>query len=84
MTLRTLRSSGLLVALLVAVTWSLPGLAFAADDHVRLGVPLGFFACVAVVVAVVMIGHHRHTVQRHQTLRAMVEKGMEIPAAAAG
>jgi Domain of unknown function (DUF6249) len=42
-------------------------------------VPIAFFACVAVVGALVLIGYIRHTVQRHQTLRAMVEKGMQIP-----
>jgi hypothetical protein len=42
-------------------------------------IPVAFFACVAIVGALALIGYLRHTVQRHQTLRAMVEKGMQIP-----
>lgn len=42
-------------------------------------IPVAFFVCVAVVAALAMVGHHLYTVQRHQTLRAMVEKGAQIP-----
>ena len=42
-------------------------------------IPVAFFICVGFVAALFMVGHHRYTEQRHQTLRAMVEKGAQIP-----
>jgi hypothetical protein len=47
--------------------------------QVEIIVPVAFFACVAVIGALGLVGYSRHTAQRHQTLRAMVEKGMQIP-----
>ena len=67
------------VALTAAVVLAAPRAALAASDEVQLFVPLAFFACVAVVAALVMVGYHRYTVQRHETLRAMIDKGMQIP-----
>lgn len=47
--------------------------------QVEIIVPVAFFLCVAIIGALVLVGYSRHTAQRHQTLRAMVEKGMQIP-----
>ena len=46
---------------------------------VEIVVPVAFFVCVAIVGVLVLIGYSRETMQRHQTVRAMVEKGVEIP-----
>jgi hypothetical protein len=73
------RSTGFAVLLVTTVMLAWPTPAWAASPAVQVIVPIAFFACVAVVVALLVIGHHRLTVQRHETMRAMVEKGMEIP-----
>jgi hypothetical protein len=47
--------------------------------QVEIIVPVAFFVCVAIIGALFLVGYSRYTAQRHETLRAMVEKGMQIP-----
>ena len=66
-------------AVLAAATiLALPAPAYAVSGA-EVDIVLAFFVCVAVVVGLILFAHYRNAVQRHQTLRAMVEKGMEIP-----
>jgi hypothetical protein len=53
--------------------------AYAASEAVEVLVPLGFFVCVIVVAAIVARTYQRYLAEQHQTLRAMVDKGMQIP-----
>jgi hypothetical protein len=75
----SIRMPGFPHVLVIAAAVALPATAFAAPASVQLLVPMGFFASVVIVVALVVAGYHRYTVQRHETLRAMVDKGMQIP-----
>jgi hypothetical protein len=75
----TYRSLGFVVAVVVALSLSWPGVALASSEAVEMTAVLGFFVATVTIVAVVMVGYHRLTVQRHQTLRAMVDKGMTVP-----
>ena len=53
-----------------------PALAMSQDEK---QVAVAFFIAVALVVGLALLTYYRIAVQRHQTLRAMVEKEMEIP-----
>jgi hypothetical protein len=75
----TYRSLGFVVAVAAALSLSWPGVALASSDAVEMTAVLGFFVAAVTIVALVMVGYHRVTVQRHQTLRAMVEKGITVP-----
>ena len=75
------RSPGIAVAWAVAVIVTVlsPARAFAASDGVEMSAVISFFVAVIAVAALIMVGHQRSNAQRHQTLRAMVEKGVTIP-----
>jgi hypothetical protein len=75
----TCRSLGSVAAVVIALTLSSPGAAFAASEAVELSALISFFLAAVAIAALVMVGHHRKTVQRHQTLRAMLDKGIAIP-----
>lgn len=46
---------------------------------VAIMVPLGFFACVIGVVALILVFRSRNERTRHETIRLAIEKGVEIP-----
>ena len=48
-------------------------------EMVAIFVPVGFFACLVGLLWVALLYRHRGETERQQTLRAMVEKGIEIP-----
>lgn len=75
----SLRSTGFVPVLAAAATLALEAPAHAASESVELFLPLGFFVLVGVVAALIARAHQRHTAEQHQTLRAMVDKGLEIP-----
>ena len=74
-----LRSPGFVVAFAVALVAAFARPAHAASEAVALLVPTGFFICVAVVAAIAARAHQRYTAEQHQTLRAMIDKGLQIP-----
>jgi hypothetical protein len=48
-------------------------------EMVAIIVPVAFFACLVGLLWVALLYRHRGERERQQTLRAMVEKGVEIP-----
>jgi hypothetical protein len=75
----TARSFTPAAVLLAAVIFALPAPAFAMSQDEK-QIALAFFLVVAVVIGLALLAYYRIAVLRHQTLQAMVEKGMQIPA----
>lgn len=75
----TARSFTPAAVLLTTVILALPAPAFAMSQDEK-QIALAFFLVVAVVIGLVLLAYYRVAVLRHQTLQAMVEKGMQIPA----
>ena len=49
------------------------------NEMIAIIVPVAFFACLVGLLWVALMYRHRGETERQQTLRAMVEKGVEIP-----
>jgi hypothetical protein len=49
------------------------------EELIPIVVPVAFFACLVGLLWVALLYRHRGETERQQTLRAMVEKGVEIP-----
>ena len=70
---RALVGLGLATFLWPAVAWAGP------PERAQIYVPIALFICLAITVGFVKLAQHRNLAERHETLRAMVDKGMEIP-----
>jgi hypothetical protein len=73
------RATALAGGVVAGAAVGVPRTAFALGNKEEAMVALGFFACVTAVTVAVIVGYLLRGAQRHQTLRAMVEKGMQIP-----